>query len=420
MRYVLQATDAETAAIVWSCICFFCLLCSYTILRPVRDEMPIRVGISNLPLLLTAVVGAMLVLAPIYGWLSSRFRRAHFVPAVYFFFAAQLACFWIFLSLRVADWGTAATFFVWVSVFNVFVVSVFWSVMADVFSVSQGRRFYGFVAAGGTAGAIAGQVLTVVLVKVVGTTNLLLLSGLFLVISVVSIGHLFRTPLGTGQNPSLTSADALGGPLWSGMTSLLRSPYLLGIGAYVTFYTAVSTYLYFSRAEAAGQAIQASENRILLFAASDLAVSIGTLFIQLVLFRPLLRTIGILGAVCAMPLLSMIGLSMLGLVPTLTTIVVFGIAYRVVEFGIAKPARETLFNALSPEEKYKAKNVIDTLVYRLGDTTSAWAVLGMRVLGVGIAAGTVVLLPIVVVWAVVSVWLARLHERTLPELRFGR
>jgi ATP:ADP antiporter, AAA family len=397
----------EWSAVLWSFAYFFCLLCSYYVLRPVRDEMGIQAGVGSLPWLFTATFVAMLAAAPLFGWVSSRFPRRQFLPFVYLFFAANLLLFYLFFRQKAALEVTTKAFFVWVSVFNLFVVSVFWSFMADLYDTGQARRLYGFIAAGGSLGAICGPALTALLASSLGPVNLLLVSAGFLIAAVYCIQRLGRWTAASSH--ALPRDTLVGGGVLDGIKLVARSRYLLGICLYVVFYSTLSTFLYFQQQTIVKATIASSEQRTALFASLDFLVNTGTLVLQLLLFSSFLQRFGLAGALVLVPLFSVAGFLALGFVPTLAVLIVFGVLRRMGEFTISKPARETLFNALSADEKYKAKNFMDTAVYRAGDMTSGWIFTGLQHAGIALAGISFVSVPLSALWAGIGLWLARRH-----------
>ena len=402
--------SGELAMTLWSFAYFFCLLCGYYVLRPMRDEMGIQAGVRNLPWLFSATFFAMLVAVPIFGWVSSRLPRRRFVPYTYWFFVGNLLLFFVLFKNGVALAATTKAFFVWVSVFNLFVVSVFWSFMADIYRTEQARRLYGLIAAGGSAGAIAGPALTTVLAAPLGPINLLLVSTAFLLGAIVCIQRLAQSS--TAATSSDVGTDRkLGGGVFDGMRIVIRSPYLLAICGYVMLYSVLSTFLYFQQQTIVQESIATSEQRTALFAGIDLVVNVLTLCLQLFAFTRFLRWFGIAGGLALLPLFSVAGFIALGLLPTLIVLVAFGVLRRAGEFAISKPARETLFNALSPEEKYKAKNFMDTAVYRGGDVASGWLFQGLhQALGLGLSGISFVAAPLALSWAAIGLWLSRRHR----------
>jgi ATP:ADP antiporter, AAA family len=385
---------------------FFCLLCGYYVLRPVRDEMGIQAGLKNLPWLFTATLVTMLVLVPVFGWLSSKFARQRLLPIVYLFFGANLLVFYILFSRGVAVADTAKAFFVWVSVFNLFVVSVFWSFMADLFSTEQAKRTYELIAAGGSVGAIIGLALSTVLAKPLGVANLLLLSAGFLLAAVVSILLLGSWARGRPEEKRTgAEAGSIGGGIWDGVKLVVTSRYLLGICGFVLIYSVLSTFLYFQQQHIVSASSMNSGERTALFAKFDLATNGLTLVMQIFVFSRLLKWLALAAGLVLIPLLSVVGYLALAYDPVLIVLAIFGTVRRAGEFAIAKPARETLFNALSREEKYKAKNFMDTAVYRTGDSASAW--LFERLKGLGLSSIALIAAAGALVWALLGRWLVR-------------
>jgi len=410
LNRLVQVERGEWAAVSWSFAYFFCLLCSYYVLRPVRDEMGIQAGISNLPWLFSATFFAMLGATPLFGWVSARFPRRQFLPSVYLFFVVNLLVFYLLFERKAAPEITIKAFFVWVSVFNLFVVSVFWSFMADLYDTCQARRLYGFIAAGGSMGAIAGPALTTALAVPLGPVDLLLVSGGFLLAAIYCIDRLGSwSRARAAPGPELAREVPVGGGVLDGIKLVARSRYLLGICLYVALYSTLSTFLYFQQQQIVKATIASSEQRTALFASLDLAVNGGTFVLQLLLFSGFLRRFGLAAGLVLVPVFSVAGFLALGFVSTLAVLIVFGVARRVGEFTISKPARETLFNALSADEKYKAKNFMDTAVYRAGDMASGWIFTGLQHAGMALAGISFLSAPLAAAWAGIGIWLARRH-----------
>ncbi|MGH8726418.1 MAG: NTP/NDP exchange transporter, partial [Burkholderiales bacterium] len=356
---VLRAQPHEAPALAWSFAYFFLVLCSYYLLRPVRDTVAVALGREELQLLFTVTFAAMLVLVPLFGWLCARLPRAKLLPAVYAFFALNLLLFSFSL--------TPTVFFVWLSVFNLFVVSVFWSFMSDVFETAQAARLYGAIAAGGSCGAIAGPAVAFAFSEILGHSGLILLSALLLVLAIGCIAMLARWAKAHPRRGEAPPEQPMGGSIVAGVRAALSSPFLLAICGYLFCYTALSTALYFQQVEIVREAIPDPQEQTRFFARIDLLVNSLTLLVQLLAFSRLAALIGVTGLLVAMPLVSIAGFLWIGATPTLAALVVFGVTRRVGEFAISKPAREALFTVVPREERYKAKNFIDTVVYRGGD-----------------------------------------------------
>jgi AAA family ATP:ADP antiporter len=361
----LRAEARELPALGWAFAYFFLLLCGYYILRPVRDSLAVEAGKETLQWLFTATFGAMLVLVPVFGWLCARLPRARLLPVLYAFFAANLLvfCFWL----------DAKVFFVWLSVFNLFVVSVFWSFMSDIFETAQAARLYGVIAAGGSCGAIAGPVLAASLAAPLGTRGLLLVSALLLLATIGCIVMLVRWSRAHPRRAEPAPDQPIGGSIIAGVRAVVASRFLLAICAYLLCYSMLSTALYFQQVEIVREAVPDPAERTRLFATVDLTVNSLTLLVQLAAFARLAAWLGPTGMLVLMPLASLAGFLWLGATPTLAALIAFGVTRRVGEFAVSKPAREALFTVVPREERYKAKNFIDTVVYRGGDALSGWA-----------------------------------------------
>ncbi len=394
---VLGAERHELPALAWAFAYFFLLLASYYLLRPVRDALAVEAGREALQWLFTATFVAMLLLVPVFGWLCSRLPRAKLLPVVYGFFALNLVLFVFFTN--------AFVFFVWLSVFNLFVVSVFWSFMSDIFDTAQARRLYGAIAAGGSTGAIAGP--AVAALGILGTRGLLLAAAALLgatMLCIVMLSRWARAHPRRGEPPQ----DApIGGSVLAGARAALASPFLLGICGFLLCYTALSTALYFEQVRIVAEAVPERAERTRLFASIDLAVNTLTLLVQLFAFSRLAALLGIAWMLALMPLFSIAGFLWLGAVPTLAVLIVFGVARRVGEFAITKPARESLYTIVPREQRYKAKNFIDTVVYRGGDALSGWAfgaLAAVSFVGAGIA----------LAWTAIAFWLGARMKAWTP------
>lgn len=412
LRRVVLVERHEIPALLWSFAYFFSLLCGYYVVRPMRDAMGIAAGVEQLHWLFTATFLAMLAAVPLYGWLTSRLPRRRFLPAVYGFFIGNLVLFWALLRREGPDVGAARAFFVWTSVYNLFVVSVFWSFMADLFTTAQAGRLFGFIAAGGTAGALAGPALAAWLARALGPAHLLLVSAAFLGAAIVCVARLGAWQARQGGADGAARRDAAARPLGGGVLAAIplvaRSPYLLGVALFMLLFTTASTVLYFQQAEIVRGAFAGDAERTALFAAVDLAVNALTLGTQVLLTGRLVRRLGVPGTLALVPALLALGFLALGLVPALAVIVAVQVVRRAGDYAVTRPARELLYVVLGREEKYKAKSFVDTVVYRGGDAASAWAYAGLRALGLELATVALVAAPAAGLWA----WLAhRLGRR---------
>ena len=375
----LKIQPAEFPALAWSFAYFFLLLASYYLLRPVRDSLAIETGTEALRWLFAATFLAMLALVPLFGWLCARFPRKTLLPLIYGFFAINLILFSFYLDAKI--------FFVWLSVFNLFAVSVFWSFMSDLFDTPQAARLYGTIAAGGSCGALAGPLVASVFSTAIGVKGLLILAAALLALMILCIHKLSNWSKAHPRAGDPQPGEPIGGSILAGAKAALSSPFLLAICGYLFCYTALSTALYFQQVEILREALPDRAERLRFLSSVDLVVNGLTLLIQLAAFSRLTALFGPLVLLAAMPVVSVFGFLWLGAAPTLAALVVFGVTRRAGEFAISKPAREALFTAVPREERYKAKNFIDTVVYRGGDALSGWIFAGpVAFLAAGLAA----------------------------------
>ena len=402
----------EGRALAWSFAYFFCLLAGYYVLRPLRDEMGVAGGVRNLQWLFTATFLTMLAAVPLYGALVARLPRRRFIPAVYHFFAANIAIFWLLLTFDVERVTVARVFFVWISVFNLFAVSVFWSFMADLFSSEQGKRLFAVIAAGGSAGALAGPALTVWLAVSLGPANLLIIAALLLEAAVLCVKRL-ESASSQPEKESGQKAEAatLGGGWLAGIAMLLRSPYLAGIALWVTLLSVAGTFLYFQQANIIAAASDDPAVRTRMFASIDLAVGLLTVAVQFFATGKLIERFGIGAAAAFLPFVFAAGFAALAAAPVLAVVVAFQALQRTANFAISNPAREVLFTVLAREEKYKAKNVIDVVVFRGADAVGGWLFAALRSLGMELRSISLAAIPLAAIWFAIALALGRAQER---------
>ena len=289
---LVPGTAQERGALWWSFAYFFVLLAGYYVLRPLRDEMAIAGGVRNLPWMFTATFATLLAAQPLYGALVARLPRARFIPVVYHFFAANLALFWLLLSLDLGTVMVARVFFVWVSVFNLFAVAVFWSFMADIFNGEQGKRLFGFIGAGGTAGALLGPVITFVLSVPLGPVNLLIAAVIFLELAVFCVYRLERAAAHLNRGEAPKAEKRIGGGAFAALPELARSPYLLGVACWVSLLSFGGTILYFEQANIVASTVHGAGAQTRIFAGIDLAVSLLTLATQFFATGKLIQRFG--------------------------------------------------------------------------------------------------------------------------------
>ncbi|HET7874067.1 MAG TPA: MFS transporter [Methylomirabilota bacterium] len=413
-RAVGGVRPAELRALGWAWLYILSVLCSYYILRPIRDEAGVAGGVEHLPWLFLGTLAGMLAVNPLFAGLVRRLPRARFITIAYRFFMANLLLFVALFALAgpaQAIW-VGRVFFIWTSVFNLFVVSVFWALMVDVFDPEQGRRLFGVIAAGASVGALLGSGLTAVLAGRVGVPVLLLVSILLLEVAVFSVGRLARLAEGLRRRPGAGDAEMpIGGGVLAGITHTFQSAYLVNVSVYMLLYAVTSTFLYFEQAAVVAREFQDRAARTTFFAQVDLLVNALTLLIQLFITGPVLRVLGVAVGLAVLPALSVVGFAVLGLAPVVAAIVAFQVARRTANFAVARPTREVLFTVVAREDKYKAKSFIDTVVYRTGDQLGAWSWGLLGAVGLGVGATAWVAASLSVAWLLNGWWLGRRHER---------
>jgi len=419
---IVAVRPGEVRALLWSFAYFFFLLAAYYVLRPVRDEMGIAGGVKNLPWLFTATFVVMLAAVPVFGAVVARVPRRRFIPLVYHFFVANILIFWLLLTFRIGLADTARVFFVWISVFNLFAVSVFWSFMADVYASEQGKRLFGFIAAGGSAGALLGPAIAVWLAEPIGRANLLLIAVLLLELAVLCAMRLESAAVvlqdrNAGRAAAGQRESGVGGGWIAGLVMVVRSPYLAGIALWVALLSLAGTFLYFQQASIVAALTDDPNKRTAVFAQIDLAVSLLTIVVQFLATGKLIRRYGTGPAAAFLPLVFALGFLTLALTPVLWVVIAFQAMQRAANFAISNPAREVLFTVVARAEKYKAKYVIDNVVFRGGDAASGWLFHALR--GLGMELNTIALstVPVALGWLAVALALGRAHERRTADNR---
>lgn len=408
----------ELRALGWSFAYFFCLLAAYYVLRPLRDEMGIAGGVRNLQWLFTATFAVMLAAVPLFGAMVARLPRRTFIPLVYHFFVANIAIFWLLLLLDVGKVHVARVFFVWISVFSLFAVSVFWSFMADLFSSEQGKRLFGFIAAGGSAGALAGPIIAIWLAVPLGPVNLLLVAAVLLEAAVLCVRRLeIDAPRAARPTQPAAAAEPamIGGGWLAGVAMVLRSPYLAGIALWVALLSLAGTFLYFQQANIVAAASDDPATRTRIFASIDLIVGILTIGVQFLATGRLITRFGAGPAAGFLPIVFGIGFTVLGFSPALYAVIAFQAAQRTANFALSNPAREVLFTVLAREEKYKAKNVIDIVVFRGADAVSGWLYAALRAAGLELSTISLATVPVAALWLALALALGRAQERRAQQ-----
>jgi AAA family ATP:ADP antiporter len=406
LRQLADLRPGEAAKVLPGAIWFCCLLTTNYTLRPLREAMGVAGGVDQLHWLFTATFLAMLAAVPVYGLAVARLGRGRLVPLVHRFFALHLLLFFAFMHGWFGDgeavrlW-TARVFFVWTSVFNLFVISLFWSVMADLFDGGDARRLFGLIAVGGSIGAIVGPSLGGLLSWWIGPSVLPLVGVVLLELAVWAM-RAYSPP-----TREQTRDAPIGGSPLAAIPELLRSPLLLGICAYILLLTISSTTVYFIQARIIEQAFVDDRTRTTVFAAIDLIVNVTSLITQALLTGRVIQRIGLGWTLAALPCFCLVGLVGLASAPAFASLVGFQILRRAGDYALARPAREVLYTAVDRSSRYKAKNLIDTVVYRGGDAMTGWAFAGLEALGLSLGAVALVIAPLAGLWMAVGMWLGR-------------
>ncbi|WP_309888970.1 MFS transporter [Archangium sp.] len=411
-RFV-NVKDEEVGAVLLSFVYFFTLMCGYAILRPLRDEMATAGGVRDVPWLFTATFVVMLVAVPVFSGLVSRWPRQRVIPLVYRFFLLNLLAFFVVLKLGVERELVGRVFFVWVSVYNLFVVSVFWSFMADLFETEQGRRLFGFIAAGGTVGMLVGPFLVKHLAQPLGATYLMLFTVVLLEGSARCVQALSRRAAVVQHRATATTEAPVGGGIFSGVRLLFSSPLLLALALQMLLYAATSTFLYNQRAHIVDAVASGANARTAAFANIDFWVQVLTLVLQTLVTGRLLPRFGLGPALAVAPLLTVLGFLGLAVVPSMLMLIGFQSLRGASHYAFERPGRELLFTGVDRETKYKSKGFIDTVVYRGSDSLSAWLYKGLDTLGLSVSGLALAAVPVAGLWLAVSLWLAR-HQPTAP------
>ena len=426
---------------------FFCILTALMVLRPAREALGVESGMDAVRWLFMGTLVVTLLVNPLFSALVSRFRRIVFITATYAFFIANLVLFWGLLVLAPATVGEVSgmVFYVWMSVFNLFVTMVFWALMADRFTLEQSKRLFALIAVGGTVGAIFGSFLAAMLAERTGTPSLLLVAVVFLTAAIAAAWSLSRLPVAPGERaaapvmggsaatPATLAADrsaaaatpaadrsatpavdqgaVIGGSALEGFRAVFRSRYLLGISAYVLILAVVVTFIYFTRLQMVAAMGDSVDMRTGIFARIDMMTQTATLILQAIVAGHLMKRLGVAVTLAILPVTVALGFIGLAIMGSIGMLVALDATQRAVQRAIMRPARETLFTVVGREDKYKAKAFIDTFVYRSGDVVGAQVEGALGRLGAGLAALTMVTVPLALVWAALGIWLGRAQER---------
>lgn len=406
----------EWPIVLWSAGYFFFVLLSYFMLRPVRESLGISRSLDDLPWLMTATMVAMVVVNPLFSLVVSSMPRRRFIPLVNRAFMVMLAGFAGWFALAATQWA-AYSFYVWLSVFNLFVVSVFWAFMADSHGPERSRRVYGLVAVGGTTGALAGAALTGLLVKPIEGGGLIgLKPELVLLAALVplelGVQCMKRVGARAREDRSISKQAEPGPGIFEGIALIVRSRYLGAIALYVFVYAVTSTLLYLEQARLMKEVHADDAARTAAFANLDMYKQGAALLCQVFLTSAIVRSLGIGVTLAALPIVTLGGLLMLWVEPTLGVMIGVQVIRHATHHAVDRPTREMLYTAVGPDARYKSKTFIDTFVYRGGDLSGAWLPKGLAALGVLL---TPVAIGAAVVWAGIGVALGVMNRRRTEE-----
>jgi AAA family ATP:ADP antiporter len=415
LNRIVDVRPRELPALLWSWAYIFTVLSSYYVMRPIRDQMGVAGGVKNLQWLFMGTLICMVLLNVPFGALVKSLPRSRFIPITYRFFAASILLF--AAAFHVADetamvWLGRA-FFIWISVFNLFVVSVFWALIVDTFSSEDGKRLFGFIAAGATIGAITGSAVTAGLAKHIPLAVLLLLAALLLEVAVLCVRHLSRISAALNARPDERDPDApIGGGVLSGITHAFKSGYLANIVVFMLLFAVTSTFIYFQQANIVSRSFADRAAQTSFFATIDLVVNIVTLVVELFLTARIVRWLGVGAALALLPLITIAAFGTLALVPTVAALMLVQVVRRSSDYAIARPTREVLYTVVPREDRYKTKSFIDTVVYRAGDQVGAWSyVLLTTSLGLGLNEVAIAGALLGAAWLVNGLWLGRRQEK---------
>lgn len=406
----------EAGAVLLAALFFFCVLTALMVLRPAREALGMQRGIESVRWLFMATAVVTLLVNPPFAWLVSRLPRLRFITVTFGFFALSLLAFHRVMVAAPEAIGVTSgqVFYVWFSVFNLFATMLFWALMADRFSLEQSRRLFPPIAVGGTCGAVFGPWLASVLARPLGTPGLLLVATAFLLMSVLAAWTIVRRQ-SCAPAAAASGESVIGGSAWAGFRAVCRSPYLLGIAAYVVILAIVATLIYFTRLQLVAARGGDLDLRTTLFANLDMYTQLATLLLQAVVAGHLMRRLGVHVALLVLPLTVALGFAGLALIGSFAALVALEATFRAVQRAIMRPARETLFTVVSREDKYKAKAFIDTFVYRGGDVAGAQVEGLLGRLGPGLGALASFALPLAVLWGVLGLWLGWAQQRRDPR-----
>lgn len=415
LERLVTVEHGEWPRLAMAFLYFFLLLGGYFMLRPLRGAVAAN-NSDILHWLYTGTFLTMLAIVPAFGFLVSRFRRGQFIPAIYAFFILHLLLFAAGFEGDATPQWMQRTFYIWLSVFNLFVVSIFWSFMADIFRPGQAQRLFGVIMAGGSFGAIVAPSFTKGIVAVYGATGVMLTAAVFL-----SMATLLAVLLGrfTGSKAGVSDDEVIGGGIWEGAVRVFRSEYLLYACLLMLLHNMVSTFLFNGLAVLVNESVVGFDARTTFFSHVDQIVQVLAFIFQFFVTSRLVRYLGMSRTLVMIPAMLAGGFVILGSSMGLVLFAAVQVAQRALNYGVLGPAKEMLFTVVDRETKYKSKNFIDTAVYRGSDVTASWIFKGLSSAGMSIAQMTWVYLPVMGLWAFGAWRLGRIYSRMREQARGG-
>ena len=416
---IVDVRPREVPALLWSWAYIFTVLSSYYVMRPIRDQMGVAGGVKNLQWLFMGTLVCMLVLNIPFGAMVKALPRSRFIPICYRFFALSLLLF--AAAFHMADQGAMVwlgrAFFIWISVFNLFVVSIFWQLIVDTFDSADGQRLFGFIAAGATIGAITGSAVTASLATHMPLAVLLIIAALLLELAVLCVRHLSRLSAALDKRPSARNPDAaIGGGVLSGITHIFKSGYLANIVVFMLLFAITSTFIYFQQAQIVAKSFSDRGAQTAFFASIDLLVNVATLIVQLFLTARIARWLGVGVTLALLPLITVLGFGTLAFAPAATALMVVQVVRRSSDYSIARPMREVLYTVVPREDRYKTKSFIDTVVYRIGDQVGAWSFVLLTSIGLEITYVAIAGAVLGLIWLGNGLWLGRRQDQLASQL----
>lgn len=415
LQKVVAVRPEELPAVGWCWVYAFALLAANYILTPIRDQMGVAGGVRNLPWLFVGTLAGTVLLNLPFGWLVKKLPRSRFIPLTYRFFAVMLLLFGVAMHFATKEQSVwvGRIFFIWVSVTNLFAISVFWQLNVDLFSPAQGKRLFGFIAAGATIGAIVGSAFISGFARTLSPTVLLIVAAMLFEVAVFCAGRLGRlSPVLHNRSQDQIAKDEdrpVGGGVLAGIIHTVRSPYLLGVSAFLLLYSATSTFVYSQQAAIVAHDLTDRAAQTTFFSNINFGVNTVALIVQLFFTGRIVLTLGVALALAILPLITMGGFAALVTTPTLAVIGVFQVVRRGIEYSVTRPAREVIYTVVSREDRYKTKGFIDTFVYRLGDQVGIWSATLFAAVGTHIA--PLAAIGVAAVWLIVALWLGTQQKR---------